>query len=281
VVPAWVAERVRADEWRPIGGGYTRAPKWWARRHDGTSVFVKAAEDDELALRPLRTEIAVLEAVEGAFLPRLHDAYVGEGRALLVLEDLSGAAWPPPFRSDVRPLFDALDAVAAARPPALLRRLEPLPEPRWRRIEREPQPLLALGVCSDRWLADALPLLIEAESRVPLPGESLVHYDVWSDNLCFADRGAVLVDWAEARIGNGAIDVAFALLSLHVEGAAAPAVEDEAGLAAFVTGVVATEAAAPPPAWAVSGSTLRDDQRADLRVGLRWTAAALGLPSPS
>jgi Phosphotransferase enzyme family len=280
VVPAWVAERVGAEEWRPIGGGYTRAPKWWARRRDGSSVFVKAAEDDELALRPLRTEISVLEAVEGTFLPRVHDVYGAENRALVVLEDLSGAAWPPPYPPDVRPLFEALEAVAEARPPSTLRRLEPLQETRWQRIERTPEALLALDVCSELWLTEALPLLIEAESRVPVPGDSLVQYDVWSDNLCFADRGAVLVDWAEAKIGNGVIDVAFALLSLHVEGSTAPPVEDEAGLAAFVTGVVATEAAAPPPAWAVSGSALREDQRSDLRVALRWTAAALGLSSP-
>jgi aminoglycoside phosphotransferase (APT) family kinase protein len=280
VVPAWVAERVQAEEWRPIGGGYTRAPKWLARSRDGTNVFVKAAEDDELALRPLRTEIAVLEAVEGPFLPRLHDALVADDRALAVLEDLSGAVWPPPYPSDVRPLFEALADVAAARPPAVLRGLEPREETRWRQIEREPEPLLALGVCSERWLADALPLLIEAESRVPLAGDSLVHYDVWSDNLCFAERGAVLVDWAEARIGNPAIDVAFALLSLRVEGAALPPVEDEPALAAFVTGVVATEAAAPPPAWAVDRSTLREDQRSDLRAALPWTASVLGLPPP-
>ena len=269
-----------AEEWRPVGGGYTRAPKWSARRRDGTRVFVKAAEDDELALRPLRTEIAVLEAVNGTFLPRLYDAHVAENRALAVLEDLSGAAWPPPYPLDVGPLFEALEAVAEARPPTALRRLEPLEEARWRRIERAPEALLALGVCSEPWLIEALPLLIDAESRVPLPGKSLVHYDVWSDNLCFAERGAVLVDWAEAKIGNGAIDVAFALLSLQVEGAAAPPVEDEAGLAAFVTAVVATEASAPPPAWAVSGSALREDQRSDLRVALRWTAEVLGLPSP-
>ena len=279
-VPRWVADRVAAEEWRLVGGGYTRAPKWCARRRDGTSVFVKFAEEDELAVGPLTTEIAVYEAVRGAFLPALHDVHVVDGRALVVLEDLSDALWPPPYPKDVTPLFDALAAVAAARPPPALRRLRPLPEPRWRRFEREPHSLLALGVCSERWLRGALPALAEAEARVPCSGNGLVHYDVWAENLCFAERGAVLVDWAEAKIGNPAIDVAFALLSLHVAGAVAPRIEDEAALAAFVTAVVAAEAAAPPPEWAGPGSTLRQDQLQDLRVALPWAAALLGLPPP-
>ena len=280
MVPGWVAERVGAEEWRPAAGGYTRAPKWRARRRDGTSVFVKFVEGDELLVRPLRTEIAVYESVRGPFLPALQDAYVGDAHALLVLEDLAEAAWPPPYPRDVTPLFDALDLIAAARPPATLRPLPPLTEPRWRRFEREPGPLITLGVCSEGWLDRALPVLADAEARVHSSGTALVHNDIWAENLCFAGRRAVLVDWAEARVGNPAVDLAFALLTLRVAGVAAPAVDDEAALAAFVTAIVATEAAAPLPAWAAPQSTLRQDQLADLRVALPWVAAALDLPPP-
>ena len=115
---------------------------------------------------------------------------------------------------------------------------------------------------------------------MPLAGNRLVHYDIWADNMCFTERGAVLVDWAEARIGNPAIDLAFALLSLRLRGAVAPAVEGEAALAALVTGVVAGEASRPAPAWERPGSTLREDQRGDLQVALPWAAEQLGLPPP-
>jgi hypothetical protein len=280
VVPGWVAERVPADAWRPVGGGYTRAPKWRARRRDGRSVFVKFADRDELAVQPLRTEIAVYETVRGSFLPALHDAYVTDGRALLVLEDFSDAVWPPPYPADVTPLFEALDLVAAVRPPTTLRPLQPLPEPRWRRFERDPDPLIALGVCSAAWLELALAPLAEAEAQVPPSGTSLVHNDIWAENLCFADRRVVLVDWAEARVGNPAVDVAFALLALRVAGVVAPPVDDEAALAAFVTAIVAAEAVAPPPAWAGPSSSLRQDQLGDLRLALPWAANLLGLPPP-
>jgi aminoglycoside phosphotransferase (APT) family kinase protein len=177
-------------------------------------------------------------------------------------------------------LFEALEAVASVDAPRDLPRLAELEETPWQRIAGEPEPLLALGACSESWLQHALPALLEAEARVRLSGERLVHYDVWAENLCFSDRGVVFVDWAEARIGNPSIDVAFALLSLHVEGVVTPPVEDEPALAAFVTGVVASEAAAPLPMWTTIDSTLREDQLGDLRVALPWVAAQLGLPQP-
>jgi hypothetical protein len=281
MVPGWVAERVGAEVWEGVGGGYTLSLKWRARLPDGTRVFVKAAAEDELTLRPLEREIVVYESVQRDFLPAVRDIHLEDGRALLVLEDLSQAHWPPPYPADVAPIFTAPDEVAATPAPPRLRRLPEGNDSRWARFTEEPSPLLALGLFGAEWLGAALPVLIQAESRVPLVGNGLVHFDVWADNMCFTARGAVLVDWAEARIGNPRIDVAFALLSLRVEGASTPPVADEPALAAFVTGVIAAEASSPSPAWAAPGSTLREDQRRDLQVALPWAADQLGLPPPA
>jgi hypothetical protein len=280
MLPAWVLERVDADSWEPVGGGYTRAPKWRAQLKSGGSRFVKFAENDELATRSIVAETRVYGSVTAPFLPAVYDIFVADRRALLVLEDLADANWPPPYPDDVEPLFEALDALASIDPPRNLPRLAERQETAWQRFAREPEPLLALGVCSESWLQHSLPALLESEAGVPLSGDRLVHYDVWAENLCFTDRAAVLVDWAEARIGNPAIDVAFALLSLRVEGAVTPQVDDEPALATFVTGVVAAEAASPLPTWTASDSTLRADQLGDLRVALPWVAAQLALPPP-
>jgi Phosphotransferase enzyme family len=280
MVPAWVADRVPGEWWEPVARGYTRAPKWRVRLRDGTRAFLKFAEDDDLAVRTIAAEIRVYEAVHGPFMPTLYDSHNADDRALLLLEDLAEADWPPPYPEDPSPLFKALDAAASIAPPPHLPKLNEPVETPWQRFARAPEPLLSLGVCSAAWLTNALPSLIEAEARVPPSGTHLVHYDVWAENLCFARRGAVLVDWAEARIGNPAIDIAFALLSLRVESVQPPPVEDEPALAAFVTGVVASEAASPVPSWAASGSTLRQDQLADLRVALPWVADQLGLSPP-
>lgn len=250
--------------WEPITeGGYTRARKWRVSLEDGTRLFAKEAP---------ATEIAVYEAVHADFVPRIYDIRDG----IVLLEDLSDARWPPPYPDDVTPLFAALDAVAGTPPPPMLPRLKHVS--RWQEVAVDPQPLLALGLCSMEWLDGALPALLEAEARLPMSGEGLVHYDVWARNLCFAHRGVVLVDWAMAAIGNPRIDVAFALLSLRVEGAATPPVDDEAALAAYVTGVVATEASSPPPEWAPDGAQLREDQKSDLAVALPWVAEQVGCP---
>jgi hypothetical protein len=220
-------------------------------------------------------ELRVYQGVTGTFLPELVDAWQEDDRALLVLEDLSSLYWPPPYPADVRPLFDALDEVAASPPPPELRRLEERDETPWEYVT-------SLDVCSAAWLQRAIGPLRSAESSFKVSGQDLVHYDVWTDNVCFADRGALLVDWAAARVGNRWIDVGCALLSLLVEGGTWPplAIRNEPGLAAFIAGSVVREATAPLPDWAAPGSTLREDQRGDLVHALRWASQALGLGEP-
>jgi Phosphotransferase enzyme family len=275
VVPDWVAAQVAAEQWHGLAGGHTRANKWRATLADGSVVFVKAA-DDGLALRMARVEVQIYRHVSGSFLPRLVDAWEDEGRVLLVLEDLADAYWPPPYPADVRPLFDALDAIAATAPPPDLRRLaERGPPTAWEEIP-------ALGVCSAEWLEQAIEPLATAERSFSAAGDELVHCDIWTDNVCFASNGAMLLDWGAAGVGNRWLDVGFALLSLRVEGSEPPMLEipNEAGLAAYIAGAVARGALAPLPDWARPGSTLREDQRGDLVHALRWAAATLGLDGP-
>jgi Phosphotransferase enzyme family len=274
VVPDWVAGRVAAAHWQEVGGGHTRANKWRATLTDGSAVFVKAAED-ELGLRIARVELSIYRNVTGSFLPQLVDAWEEDGRALLVLEDLADAYWPPPYPADVRPLFEALDAIAATAPPCELRRLANRGETPWEQIA-------ALDVCSAEWLEHAIEPLRAGERSFSASGDELVHCDIWTDNVCFTERGALLVDWGAAGIGNRWIDVGFALLSLLVEGATRPSLEipNEPGLAAYVAGLVVRGATAPLPEWARPDSTLREDQRGDLLHALRWASEALGLEDP-
>jgi hypothetical protein len=60
-----------AVSWEPvIGGGYTRQAKWRVRFADGSTAFVKAAQEEPYS-SALRREVAVYESVDGSFLPRL------------------------------------------------------------------------------------------------------------------------------------------------------------------------------------------------------------------
>jgi aminoglycoside phosphotransferase (APT) family kinase protein len=264
------------------GRGYTHAGRHRAFLDDGRTVFVKSAVD-ELSAGWLRAEIAVYESVRGSFLAQVHGSAERDGLPLLVLEDLGEAHWPPPWRvGDVEAVKDALAEIAATTPPAGLERV-----PRetlafeWREVERDPEPFLALGLCSRAWLDANLAHLCEAAERAPFDGSDLLHLDVRSDNIALRDGRAVLVDWNWACAGNALLDVVGWAPSLHVEGGPAPeeVVEGEGvpELAAALAGFFAARAGLPPPSTA---PRVRAVQREQVSVALPWAARALGLPGP-
>lgn len=249
---------------------------WRAETREGP-VFVKEAAD-EGSVTMLRREALVYSSVSGPFLPTLVGFADAGDRAVLAVEYLIDARWPPPYPDDVSPLFAALARIARTPPPGEL----PAQQKRWsrwRRIADDPEPFLALGLCSREWLATSLDTLIAAESGADFEGDALVHNDVYSGNVGFTARGAVLVDWGAAVRGSSWIDVAFALLSVRVEGGAAPPVDfpDEGSFASALAAHCAVEATAPLPDWADPSSTLRADMAGDLAHALRSTADLLEL----
>jgi aminoglycoside phosphotransferase (APT) family kinase protein len=145
----------------------------------------------------------------------------------------------------------------------------------WHDVARDPASFLDLGIVSAEWLDGSMPALLEASDKTPLDGESLVHGDVRSDNLCLRSGHAVLLDWNHARIGNPAFDIAFWLPSLVLEGGPEPEGFDVDEFAAFVAGYFAALAGLPAPAGA---PRVRGFQRAQLEVALPWACRVLGLP---
>jgi Phosphotransferase enzyme family len=263
------------------GRGYSHARRYLVDLADGRRVFAKLAVD-AMTTEWLRLEHLVYRGVDGSFLPRLV-AFLEEP-AVLVLEDLSGAYWPPPWRpGDVEAVCEALTLIASTPPPEEIPAVVADPGwlgVGWAEVDVTRQPLLGLGLCSPEWLDSALPALRMASEHAPLAGDALLHLDVRSDNICITGRRAVLVDWNLCRVGNPALDLAFWLPSLHAEGGPAPEEllpEGAAELAALVAGFFAARAGLPPPATA---PRVREVQLAQLRVALPWAARALGLDPP-
>jgi Phosphotransferase enzyme family len=199
---------------------------------------------------------------------------------ILVLEDLSDADWEVGWDSErVALVRAALVDLAAAEPPPNTRPVRVTFAElfgRWRVVEEDPEPFLSTGVRSREWLESALPTLIEAGDAVPADGDELLHLDVRSDNLCFREGAAVLVDWNWCSTGNADLDVAAWLPSLAMEGGPQPwEILPRAGeLAAFLAGVWAAVVGLPPPDTA---PTVRPQQRRQLEVALAWCERELGL----
>lgn len=280
---AQLQKLVRSDVVRSrfVGGGYTPTSRWIVQLDDGRSVFVKHAVHDSVVAR-LRVEYEVYRQLRGAWLPQMI-AYQDGQHPMLVLEDLSGCDWPPPWDGDrVAAVRRALDDVASHPVPAGLR---PIAESGyaaggWPKVAEDPEPFLGLRLCSRRWLDAALPSLLDAADVALLDGDQLCHLDVRSDNLCFrADSQAVLIDWDCAAVGNPEFDVAFWLPSLHLEGGPAPesVMAVTPGIVAIVAGFFASEAGLPqiPHAPGVRGIQSRQ-----LQVALPWAAHALELEPP-
>ena len=272
------AERILEDEvvsWERVARrGYAMNEHWVVVLGNGERAFVKVGHIDP-SPEWLRRERQVHEVVSGSFKPDLLGFDDGDS-PLLVLEYLADGWWPPPWReNDVDAVRAALDEVAAAELTGELPRLVDAPWPNWAAVADDPEPYLGLRVCSREWLDGALPALVDASVNAPLEGDSLVHCDVRSDNLCIRRGRAILVDWNHARVGNPAFDLAFWLPSLRLEGGPPPESFGVDELAPFVAGFFAALAGLPRPAGAPS---VREFQRAQLEVALPWACSALGLP---
>jgi Phosphotransferase enzyme family len=257
----------------PRSGGYSTADRFSVELADGRCVFVKSAEAEHMA-GWLRREHEVYTALSGhGFIPKL-EGWDDDGvRPVLAIEDLSDADWVPRWDdARVAAVVEALAEIAAAlHPPNTGTVAESFPAlfGRWRVVADDPEPFLATGIRDRAWLERCLPGILEAAEAVDLSGDSLLHLDVRSDNLCFRDGRAILVDWNWATLGDPRLDLAAWLPSLACEGGPQPwdVLPDGGDVAAFISGVWAATVGLPPPETAPN---VRDMQMRQLEVGLEW-----------
>jgi hypothetical protein len=253
-------------------GGYSSADRFAVELADGRRVFVKSATAENL-VGWLRREHEVYSALQGAFMPELIGWDDDGTRPLLVLEDLSDADWSVHWDEErVAAVCAALAEIAAQPAPpgtADVRESFAFIFGRWHEVAADPRAFLSLGLRDERWLERSLAAVIDAADRAPVAGRDLCHLDVRSDNMCFRDGRAVLVDWNWVSLANAEVDLAAWLPSLRVEGGPEPweILRGAGELAAMIAGVWAAVAGLPPPETAPS---VRPLQKAQLAVALDW-----------
>jgi len=284
------AERIRRAvgrgvvEAKRVNRGYANNRRWIVRLDGGGTAFVKHADDANTAAW-LRREFEVYEHLHDDFRPDVLGWYDDDDLPVLVLEDLTACAWPPPWTpARVDAVRETLARVAAHPRLAGLRHVRETTGGGndWLAVAEDPVPLLSLGLCSRTWLERALPALVAAVESDDLDGDTLLHCDVRSDNLCFRTVGGklrtILVDWNFVSVGDPQFDVAAWLPSLRDEGGPAPAdvlPDANPAIVAYVAGFFAARAGLPPIPTA---PRVRDVQRRQLEVALPWAASVLGLP---
>jgi len=274
------AGRAPAEWQRVVGGGYTPAERWIVEFADGSRAFAKVGIVERTG-EWLRVEHRVYRDVGGPYMPRMFGWSDAPVPALL-LEDLSGARWPPPWdRSLVDRVLTTLDAVAATPCPDWAPSISSQSNifSGWSQVSADPGPFLSLGLASRGWLEAALLELVANERPKALDGPALLHFDVRSDNLCFTADRALLVDWNLVGRGNPLFDVAAWLPSLEHEGGPTPEeVRPEAGVfAAALAGYFCSRAGLP---GIPDAPHVRRVQLEQATTSLPWAARWLGLPEP-
>lgn len=286
-----IGRAARALKTTPVGwrrvtrGGQTAASRWIATLPDGSTRFVKIAYTLDTAAWIRDERLFYVQHLGLPFLPRMLGWDDDGERPVLVLEDLSDAAWPPPWdRARVAAVLEGLAQVAdaAISPEIPGVGAGQFDREGWPEVATHRAAVLALGLCDEDWLDACLPALTETAHAAPLEGDRLLHMDVRSDNLCLREDGARFIDWNFACRGNPRFDVASWLPSLEAEGGpppeqVVPPAPDMAAFAAMLAGYFASHAArAPIP----EAPHVRRLQLLQARTALPWAARALGLPPP-
>ncbi len=279
----------RAVDVRTAQRGYSPAKRLILDLDDGTSLFAKIGTN-EMTADWLRNERRIYESLKGAFMPRCLGWDDDGVNPILLLEDLSHAHWPPPWTAtQVQLVHETLQEMWQSTLTDLtlggLNLGVELPKLAdysrilggWQQVAADPKPFLSLGLASERWLAESLPTLLEIDEAAVVAGDSLLHLDLRSDNMCLVEERVVLIDWNKVCIGNPDFDLGAWLPSLAAEGGPPPEtlLPDGGGVAAVISGYFAAQAGQPPIPDAPNVRTI---QLVQLKTALPWATLALDLP---
>jgi aminoglycoside phosphotransferase (APT) family kinase protein len=254
---------------------------------DARAVFVKAANPARDPEAPMmhRREAQILAALPaGVPAPRLLWTYDDGEWVALITEVVDGEPPVQPWRPDDLAAFLAIAVLLVeqltpspvAAPPIQEMHAETFTG--WQRLAADP----AAADSVVPWARRRLDRLADIERTWPAAaqGESLLHGDLRAGNVLLTPNGAVVVDWPNACIGAGWVDLLLALPSVVMHGGGDPQrlwerfpparqADPQAATAvlAAATGYFVYQALQPAPP---NFPSLRAFQRAQGEAGLAW-----------
>lgn len=258
-------------------GGYTTAQRWLATMEDGRELFIKNATDSFTA-KQLRVEYRICNEVQASFMPKVVGWFEGT-LPVFVRENVDGV-WPPPWdESLVSSFTELLTGLASYRTTAALPTAEQMQQlGRWRVLSESPDSYKTLQDLPGEWLREIFPTLLKLESSAVLGGESLIHFDLRGENICFTNQGIKIIDWDHAACGNPAIDRAMWRINLYIEGGPPPWHEDftDIPVVAVLCGFFAYESSLSAPVSI--NPKIIDLQKRQFGVSLDWLTRIAKLP---
>jgi hypothetical protein len=279
------AANLKAVQWIIPDCGLSAAYRFSVQLENNSKVFVKAATD-EATEKWLRNEYFVLSTFKEAFMPAVIGWISNAGNyPVLITQDLSDAYWPASHngvawrKNDFDLLLDTVQNLSRIKGHPGLSNLKNNNANVWSKIAGNPTGFLKLGICSENWLNNSVMHLIHAENSLDNTGNTLVHGDIRSDNICIDEQNKIiLVDWSHAVNGSATHDLANLLPTLYLEGGPDPyqimpgAADHAASLCA--THIQRLSTGSSMPLW------LKAVFKKLIAIELEWAARCLNLDHP-
>lgn len=262
-----------AIKWHSIPRGLPNVERYVIQLDNGSSVFVKLARD-ERAAEDLRKEDKIYRSISADFMPRVL-GWIDGNRPILIMEDLGDALWPPPWSEEsLKAASTFLEQLSQTKAPDFLppTSLGAHTYGGWQKIQEDRYDFGQLAVAPEQWLKDNINKLVEAEQQMQRElddGDSLVHGDMHSKNLCFIGGHAIGIDWNHATRGNSRVDETWLRLSMAIEGGPTTVTHPELS-APFVAGIIGRAAHLAANHNPRTPEAIRKIRIAFVKAGLDW-----------
>lgn len=193
---------------------------WQIEDEHHRQYFLKIATGERT--KKMISEEVVFYEVAGkqTFLPDYYGEYRREDCAAILIEDLSRCSWAPPWtQKRIEQVISSLEKFRTLNLPQITRKASDFRGYLlgWSKTGKRLAVLEESGINDLRWLEKKIPLFSDISEKALHPSNDLIHFDVRSDNACFRNDEALLLDWTWYCRGAFDLQMASWALTLSLE----------------------------------------------------------------